>query len=121
MQLSSILATVGVLAMTGSAAVIQRQDPYVGDLRTFDGDDCFTGNQGVSTFLQSDTSTCKPYTTFKSITAHVTDGWTLYAYTDANCEGAGQEITPTPVGSDPVCGVAQGAPFVAYAVYPKTA
>ncbi|KAI1499729.1 hypothetical protein F5X99DRAFT_388816 [Biscogniauxia marginata] len=121
MQLSSVLATVGILAMTGHAAVIERQDPYVGDLRTFDGDDCFTGNQGVSTFLQSDTNQCKPYITFKSIYAHVTDGWSLFAYTDANCEGQGQEIAPSPVGGELVCGATQGAPFVAYAVYPKSA
>ncbi|KAI5920308.1 hypothetical protein F4810DRAFT_440667 [Camillea tinctor] len=117
MQLSSILATVGVLAMTGSAAVIQRQNSYVGDLRTFDGDDCFTGNQGVNTFLQSDLDVCTPYTTFNSITAHVVDGYTLYAYTDASCSGAGQAIPSSPIGgTDQPCGKAEGAPFVAYKV-----
>lgn len=74
MYLASVLA--GVVAFA-SARVIHRDDPYVGDLRTFTVTGCYAENQGVGTFTESMVNICQSYPLkFSSISIHLTDGWT---------------------------------------------
>ncbi|KAI1215162.1 uncharacterized protein F4807DRAFT_23810 [Annulohypoxylon truncatum] len=81
------------LASSANAAVLPRNDPYVGDLRTFGQVDCSADNQGVGTFTQSMTGICNQWPeAFSSIYVHLTDGWVFHAYTNSNCSDNGNFI-----------------------------
>ena len=59
-----------------NAVALPRNDPYVGDLRTFGQVDCSADNQGVGTFTESMTGMCNQWPeAFSSIYVHITDGW----------------------------------------------
>ncbi|KAI0884165.1 uncharacterized protein GGS22DRAFT_19909 [Annulohypoxylon maeteangense] len=93
MRPTDILTGLIALASGAHSAALPRNDPYVGDLRTFGQVDCSADNQGVGTFTQSMTGICNQWPeAFSSIYVHLTDGWVFHAYTTSNCSDNGTFI-----------------------------
>ena len=63
MRLAVIIAAVVGLALGARATAARRQtsDPHIADFRTFGETGCFTDNQGIWTFTQSDLTGCKTF------------------------------------------------------------
>ncbi|CAN8099043.1 unnamed protein product [Discula destructiva] len=84
----STLLPLSALVLHATAATVPRQDPHIVDFRTFGAPGCFEENQGIYTYLQSDLDKCKNFAdaTIGSIfVGDITDGCSLYAYTDFSC------------------------------------
>ncbi|KAI1455371.1 hypothetical protein F4805DRAFT_271308 [Annulohypoxylon moriforme] len=93
MHPADVLTGLVALASTANAVALPRDDPYVGDLRTFGQVDCSADNQGVGTFTQSMTGICNQWPeAFSSVYVHLTDGWVFHAYTTSNCSDNGSFI-----------------------------
>ncbi|KAI0016044.1 hypothetical protein F4780DRAFT_715079 [Xylariomycetidae sp. FL0641] len=123
MRFTTVLPIIGSLATLGNAVAIPQADPYVGDLRTFSGTDCFEGNQGVYTFTKSLTSKCNAFAeAVNSIYVHIEDGWSLVAYEAQDCSSEGWTIQGTEPSSEvpTVCNYAQSSPWLAYKVSPTS-
>ncbi|KUI60442.1 hypothetical protein VP1G_07642 [Cytospora mali] len=102
MQFSSIFLAAATALFAGSqAASIPRQsDPHIVDFRTYGQPGCSADNQGVYTYTESQLNTCYTFSesTVESIfVVDVTEGCSVYAYTDTACSV--NQIT-VPVGID---------------------
>ncbi|ROW11454.1 hypothetical protein VMCG_01515 [Cytospora schulzeri] len=101
MQFSSLfLAAVALVAGSQAASIPRQSDPHIVDFRTYGQPGCSADNQGVYTYTQSELNTCHAFvdTTVESIfVTDITDGCSVYAYTDAACSD--NQIT-VPVGID---------------------
>ncbi|KAI1086640.1 hypothetical protein F5B19DRAFT_128364 [Rostrohypoxylon terebratum] len=116
MYSTHILAGLLALAFRANAVALPRNDPYVGDLRTFGQVGCSADNQGVGTFTESMTGMCNQWPeAFSSIYVHITDGWVFHAYTTSNCSDDGTIIQGSEDGSPVVCNNSP-TQWVAYAV-----